>query len=362
MDRFGLKLGSMDKASVLMVLSNYRMAGGVEVVINNLCSGLNKIGYNVAIGAFSFDRNPPDNIEKVNLKRFRSLTSNNISKYDFDIVHSHQPQINYYSHLTPKPFIFHYHGIANRLQEINLKVSILLCRNQISRIVSDSSTALNLLTNTVGRGVFSKIPSHIVYTGVDTKYYHTNLAQPYRKGDPQLLFVGNLYPHKNVMRIIEAMPDITKLYPNVHLQIVGNGNDYQRLNYEIKKKKLEGSVELVGVAFGENLRLRYSSCDIYISASKLEAFTLPPLEAMACGKPILLSDIPAHKELIEESNAGRTFSLLDNSSIPTKIREVYDNRRILSSAARKSAEKYDWSIVCEKLARIYDKIIAQVNK
>jgi glycosyltransferase involved in cell wall biosynthesis len=342
-----------------MVVSNYRMAGGMEVVINNLCSGLNKIGYNVAIGAFSFDRNPPDNIEKVNLKRFTSLTSNNISKYDFDIVHSHQSQINYYSHLTPKPFIFHFHGLANRIQEINLKVSTLVCGNRISRIISVSNTALNLLTNTVGKGVLANIPSDVIYLGVDTKYYHTNLAQPYRKGDPQLLFVGNLYPHKNVTSIIEAMPDITKIYPDAHLQIVGNGDDYQRLNYEIKKKKLENSIELVGMAIGEKLRLRYSSCDIYISASKLEAFTLPPLEAMACGKPILLSDISAHKELIEESNAGRTFSLLDNSSIPTKIREVYDNRRILSSSARRAAEKFDWSAICDRIARVYDEMIIQ---
>jgi hypothetical protein len=114
----------MDKASVLMVISNYRRADGVEVVINNLCNGLNKIGYNVGIGAFSFDLNSADSKERVNLKKFRSLTSNNISKYNFDIIYSYQAQIDYYLHLILKSFMFHFHRIAKRIQEINLKVLV----------------------------------------------------------------------------------------------------------------------------------------------------------------------------------------------------------------------------------------------
>jgi hypothetical protein len=114
----------MDKASILMIVSNYFMADRVEVVINNLCNGLNKIGYNVGIGPFSFDLNSADNKEKVNLEKFRSLTTNNISKYDFDIIHSYQAQIDYYSPLTPKSVMFHFHRIANIIQEINLKVLV----------------------------------------------------------------------------------------------------------------------------------------------------------------------------------------------------------------------------------------------
>ena len=86
-------------------------------------------------------------------------------------------------------------------------------------------------------------------------------------------------------------------------------------------------------------------------------FDLPALEAMACGKPVLLSDIPVHKELLEGSHAGLMFSLSDTSNIQNMIKQIYENWKDLSSAARKSAEKYDWSIACEKLARIYNRII-----
>jgi hypothetical protein len=112
----------MRKGSILMVTSNYRRFGGHERVINNLCNGLRNIGYNMAIGAFSFDQNPPDNIERVDLKKFRSLESNkHTGKYDFDIIHSHQTQMNYYSFLTQKPFIFYYYGASNRIQKIAIR-------------------------------------------------------------------------------------------------------------------------------------------------------------------------------------------------------------------------------------------------
>jgi glycosyltransferase involved in cell wall biosynthesis len=343
-----------------MVTSNYRRFGGHERVINSLCNGLRNIGYNMAIGAFSFDQDPPDNIEKVSLKKFRSLEYNNntITKCSFDIIHSHQTQMNYYSLLTSKPFIFHYHGASNVIQKINLMASTLICRNRISRIIPVSNAAFNHLKSTVGKQIFSKIPSYVVYNGIDTTYYHIGLPTPYAKGNPQLLFLGNLYQHKNVIRLIEIMPDIIRSYPSAHLQIVGDGHDYQMLDNEIKRKKLENKIELVGRVSDEDIRLRYSSCDIYISASKWEMFDLPSLEAMACGRPVLLSDIPSHREILEASNAGRLFSLSDDANnICSLLKDVYDNRRFFSSAARRFVENHDWSIVCNKVAKIYNQII-----
>ncbi|MGC1134910.1 MAG: glycosyltransferase [Nitrososphaeraceae archaeon] len=55
------------------------------------------------------------------------------------------------------------------------------------------------------------------------------------------------------------------------------------------------------------MRIRYSFCDIYVSASTKEAFGLPLFQAMACGKPVLVSDIPVHKELVAASNGGRNL-------------------------------------------------------
>lgn len=341
----------MRKASILMVMSTYHGIGGHDIVINNLSNGLTKLGYDVHIGAFSFKQNPPDDIPMVKLTK-TSLAQNTIDGKNFDIIHSHETSMNYYSLFNKKPTVFHYHGANGTLQKMNLRMSMFLCRNTISKIIPVSFTALDHLKNMLGT-----IPAEVIYNGVDTKFYNIDLPRPHTKGDPQLLFVGNLYPHKNVMTLLDAMYSILVSYPFAHLQIVGDGGDYTRLSNKIKEKKLEKNVELVGKLYKDELRLRYSSCDIYVSASKLEANPVPVLEAMSCGKPVVLSEIPAHKELVNASNGGLTFSSFDSIEIKNKLQEVYEKRKHFGSAAREFAEKYDWSSVCKQVAAIYDQIV-----
>lgn len=339
----------MSKGRILMCISRYHGIGGQDIVINNLCNGLEKIGYETTIGAFSFDQNPPDNIQKVEMKKLSM--SNDFTK--FDIIHNHQTTMNYYTMFNKKPVIFHYHGTFGAMQRINLRSSLLLCRNRISMIISVSNTALEHL-----KGIKGKIPATVVYNGVDTNFYNTDLSSIYKKGDPQLLFVGRLFPNKNVETIINAMNLITEWYPSAHLQIVGDGPNYKNVKRLIEKKNLQSKVELTGKLYKDELRLRYSSCDFYISASSLETFAIPVLEAMSCGKPALLSDISAHKELINTSKAGMTFSTFDGNQIRDRLKEMYEKRSDFVSNARKFAEKYDWSVICKQVAGVYDEIMS----
>jgi len=334
-----------------MTISNYTGASGHDVVINNLCLGLDKLDYDMYVGAFSFDKNPPDYIKKVDLKRFGDLAKYN-ENY-FDIVHIHETKMICHSLQTSKPIVFHYHGTNGKLQKINLQLSMLLCKRKISRIISISNAALDQLQKNVGKN----ISADIIYNGVNNEFFHPKLLQPYKRGDPQLLFVGNLYHTKNVPWLVEAMTQILKLYPKTHLQIVGDGKDYTIINNLIKEKKLEKNVEVLGRVSDDELRLRYSSCDLYISASESEHFDLPAVEAMACGKPVLLSDIAVHQEIVNLSKSGLTFSLLDNSEMYKKIKEVYEKRDFFSSQTQSFTQKYSWTKACKEVANVYDKIM-----
>jgi glycosyltransferase involved in cell wall biosynthesis len=86
-------------------------------------------------------------------------------------------------------------------------------------------------------------------------------------------------------------------------------------------------------------------------------FDLPPMEAMACGKPALLSDIPAHREIFGPSRAARLYSLVDNSDICGALRELCDNGSILGPVARRFAESYDWSVICNQMGKVYETMI-----
>ena len=126
-----------------MVISYCLRAGGAETVINNLCNGLRKIGYNIAIGAIFFLPNPPDNIEKANRRNLEvsHLTILvDIILILFIIIIQHELLFT----ANIKTFCISLSRIINRKQEINLKMSILLCRNRLLRIISISNAVLNL--------------------------------------------------------------------------------------------------------------------------------------------------------------------------------------------------------------------------
>jgi len=342
----------MAKRSVLMVVAKYPATHGHTTVIDNLCAGLNKMGYRAAIGAFSFEKDPPFDIGKISLSKSRLLTSG-VKYLDFDIIHSHQSRVNYYllSIKPTKPIVLHYHGAANKIQELNFKFSMRLYKNRISKIISVSNAGTSQITKLIG-----SVNATVIYNGVDIDFYKPDLPQPYKKGNPQLLFVSALREYKKTPLLVESMPEILQKYPDAHLQIVGDGEDFLRLKELIKKKNLESKVELTGKINDEELRLRYSSCDLYLSASTFEVCPVPTLEAMACGKPLVLYDIESHKEMVDVSKAGMVFSLIGNSTIANKIDEVYKNKITFGHAARKFAENHDWSSVCKQISEIYDQI------
>lgn len=344
----------MNPKSVLMVVARYPATHGHTTVINNLCSGLNKLGIKTDIGAFAFDHDPPSKIGKVLLNK-RKLFFSGINDLDYDIIHIHQPRVNYYLLATKptKPVVLHIHGASTRIQEINFKLSMWLHRKKISKIIAVSNAAASQIRRLAG-----ELNSEVVYNGVDTSFFKPDLSRPHKKGDPQLLFVSALRKYKNTQAIIKAMPLLLKKYPSAYLQIVGDGEEFQNLSKLVEEKRLQDKVELTGnISDQEELRLRYSSCDLYISASTMEACPVPPFEAMACGKPVALYGIEAHREIVDLSKAGVIFNSEYEEEICNKIMEAYENRIELGKMARKFAERHDWSVTCNKMVKIYEKIM-----
>jgi len=80
----------------------------------------------------------------------------------------------------------------------------------------------------------------------------------------------------------------------------------------IIEKNLENKVELTGRIKDDELKLRYSSCDLYISASTFEVCPVPTLEAMACGKPLVLYSIQPHEEIIKNSKGYNVLQISNN--------------------------------------------------
>ena len=345
----------MKSISVIFIVAKYPATYGHTSVINNLCHGLNELGHKTAIGAFSFDSDPPKGVEKVILKKNELLRSG-VASLEYDIIHPHQAQVLYYLLFKKpeKPIVFHYHAASNMIQELNLKSSMKLFKKRISKFISVSKKASHHLEEWAG-----KCDDVVIYNGVDTKFFHPGLEQPYRKGSPQLLFVSVLRKYKKTVDLINAMPELLKTYPKAHLQIVGNGEDFSRLQNIIKEKNLEKNIEMTGRIDDEELRLRYASCDMYVSASTNEHCPVPTFEAMACGRPLVLSELESHMEIINVSKAGLAFSFSDNHDLCQKIINVYENKEVFGKDAIKFVQNHSLQEFSKRVEEIYNKILNQ---
>jgi len=329
---------------------------GASTVIENLADQLGKKGLEVTIGALSFKRTPPNghyNVKTINL--------HNISKLkrflnSFDILHNHHPLTNYLALFSHKPFIYHYLGAPDfgkgNIFRISMLISINIMKHAFDAVISVSESGARELKRYFGLNDID-----VIYNGVDNDHFNPSLDEKFREGKPQFIFVGNLYEHKKVDELVAAFKEVIEVYPKAHLQIVGGGYSYTILNNLIRKLHLQDYVTLVGPVSPYYMPYYYSSCDVYVTASRKEACPLPPIEAMAHGKPIVATSIPSHMELLTKSKAGVNYNSGNIDDLSKKMIKIYEKRDMYKNNALHFAKEHDWSRVADRILRIYSQLI-----
>lgn len=330
--------------------------GGASTVIENLADQLGKRGVDVTIGALAFERIPSNGAYNVStlpvynalkLKRFLD---------NFDVVHSHHSITNYLALISRKPFVYHYHGAPDfgrgNLFRFSMLLSVKLMKHAFERVIAVSESGAMEL-----KRYFNLNNVNVIYNGVNTNHFKNGYEERFRTGTPQFLFVGNLYEHKMVEELILAFKELVKVIPKAHLQIVGGGYTYARLESLVVKLNLQDHVTLVGRVSDSDLPYYYVSCDVYVTASRYEVCPVPLLEAMACGKPVVASSIPPHVELLTKSKGGTTYAEGDMEGLCKKMIETYEERDRYRTSALQFAKEHDWFVVADRVLRIYDQMV-----
>jgi D-inositol-3-phosphate glycosyltransferase len=193
----------------------------------------------------------------------------------------------------------------------------------------------------------------IVPAGVDTKRFTSkssfDISTPI-----QVLFVGRLSKEKNVSRLLEAF----KLFQQSHaavLRIVGEGVERKTIEDFVRNNNLT-NVILEGSLIGEKLADAYASSDIFVLTSDIESFGIVNLEAMASGLPIVASDIPGVRNLLEGSAILVKPTPENFAAAMTRLVEDAQLRRELVSKGLEKVVDYDWDKITEKVIDIYRKI------
>jgi glycosyltransferase involved in cell wall biosynthesis len=177
--------------------------------------------------------------------------------------------------------------------------------------------------------------------------------------DEFILFVGTIEPRKNLLTLARAFDEIMRrTEQRPQLVIAGREGWLVDEFYSfIEQAGIRDRMLFTGYVAEEDLRALYSSCLVTVYPSLYEGFGLPPLEAMACGAPVITSSIQTILETVGE--AARVVTPTDHQGLARAILELLENeeeRARLSSAGLKRAAEFSW----EKTARLTMEVYAEV--
>jgi len=373
--------------------------------IGNACYqqviGLTKLGHEVTVftpdygrGKFEilnpkFETNPNDQNPK-----FKTIYLKPILKYgnaalvpgvtkelnNFDVIHLHYPFIGATEALLfskiKKPLVIQYHmdlGVPKVLSFLIKPYNLLVAKNIFKKadkiLVSsyDYVESFGPMSNFFKKNKekFIEIPY-----GVDTEFFkpgekNRDLLKKYNllESDKIILFVGGLdqaHYFKGVSLLLEAVGNFKFQIPNFKLIIVGKGNletKYEKMaeNLGIKEK-----VIFTGEVSDNDLPDYYNLADIFVlpSINRSESFGIVLLEAMACGKPCIASNLPGVRTVVDDGETGFLVEPKNVDDLVKKIKSLLESENLLKkmgeAGRKKVEEKYNQNKIIKKIEEGYE--------
>lgn len=356
----------MSKPVIVHVIDSLAI-GGAETLLVNLLPELDKY-YEIILVTLTPENQFPE--EKIICKERYSLGYKG-SKSTLvcamrlrKIIQKHRPSLVraqlYTSSLiarlaTPRriPFVFSIHtfqGIENYTRNrLSLPVEK-LTYNKRHHLIGVSKQAID----DFGRHVGIKGPTYTLYNFINEAYFeHSRVATGINLQDLRLVAVGNLKGVKNYKYLITAFQQLKTL--PVTLDIYGDGPQEEELKQLIERYQVR--VSLKGTC--KEIYKVLPGYDLFVMSSLYEGFGIAPVEAMATGLPLLLSDLPVLREITH--NNALYFDQLNPESFVSLVKEVLGRKHNLQVLSEKgialARQHYRREPYIQKLRSIYQQVM-----
>ena len=296
-----------------------------------------------------------------------------------DLVHI---PLNRVPLLMIRPYVVTIHDMANLFFEeetSNFRMELRRYRfgrglQRAARVISVSEATKRDVERQMG------VPSNRitrVYNAPDPAFYERTAApgqqerqlimERYQIQYPYILYAGNIRRHKNIPRLVEAFAVVREqvashpVYKDLRLVIIGDTiSQYPAVRQAVIKSRVENVVRFLGFVPFETLRCFYESAAGFVFPSRYEGFGLPPLEAMACGTPVVCSNVSSLPEVVGDAailvNPENVFDIARGISDMLQDEEL---RARMIRRGREQAARFSWNWTARQVLEIYQDVIAQ---
>jgi len=207
----------------------------------------------------------------------------------------------------------------------------------------------------------------VVYNAIDERFWNApaeediaRVRERYQLDHGFVLYVGNIKPHKNLVRLIEAFAELRKKsgFDDMKLLIIGDEiSKLPALRRAVHSHKLHKHVRFLGYLSDDTLAALYRLAAVFVFPSLYEGFGLPPLEAMASGTPVVTSNVSSLPEVA--GDAAVLVDPYDPHAIMDGIRRVLTDSSLAAELRRKGplrAREFSWERSVQRTRRLYEEV------
>ncbi len=388
--------------------------GGMNVYVRDLTRELGRMGIHVDVFTRSQDEHvphvlhdlgygnrvvhvpagPETPVEKINLATYVPEFVSGVMAFaaekgiHYDVIHSHY----WMSGLAAMPLseawggvpiiqMFHTLGeMKNRIaqspeeretpERIAAERQILACANRVIVATLAELTQLRFLYKAGDRKL------QIIPPGVDTSHFYPISSDEAKQfiglnpSDRMGLFVGRIEPLKGVDTLIRAMACVKmKGHGPVHLAIIGGEPDVDpaRMTAEMARlQKLSDDLSMghtvvfLGKRGQDTLPYYYSAAEVLVMPSHYESFGMVALEAMACGTPVIASDVGGLGFLVQDGETGFTIPDNEPDTMCEKLSLLLGDQELRERMGRRAAQvarSYSWPKVARQIVGVYEDLM-----
>jgi glycosyltransferase involved in cell wall biosynthesis len=293
-----------------------------------------------------------------------------------DLVHI---PLNRVPLLMMDPYVVTIHDMANlRFEEETSNLRMQLRRYRFGRGLRRAARVI-AVSEATKRDVEQEmdIPAHSitrVYNAPDPGFFSRASAggaqerlilERYQINYPYLLYAGNIRRNKNIPRLVEAFAVVRAqlaahpLYKDLRLVIIGDTiSQYPAVRQAVIRSRVEQAVRFLGFVPFETLRCFYESAACFVFPSRYEGFGLPPLEAMACGTPVVTSNVSSLPEVVGDAailvNPENVFDIARGIAEMLLDEEL---RARMIRRGREQAARFSWNWTARQVLEIYKDVI-----
>ncbi|HEY1758380.1 MAG TPA: glycosyltransferase family 1 protein [Bryobacteraceae bacterium] len=363
---------------------------GIGTYIRNLATALSRLDHENRYTLIAREENRPAiarlgaNFNSVPYNRPDTDLAHNFTfplylrRFNADLYHI---PLNSVAYWMPRPYVVTIHDMSSLLyrSQSDLRGTLHEERYRRGALRAARVIAVSNATRRDLQGVLP-IPSNrirTIYSAPDPAFtsnhfdsvHEQQVLERYSIAWPFILYAGTVRPHKNVPRLVEAFAVLRcefenhPEYKDLRLVIIGDelsGNPSVRR--AVIATRVEPFVRFLGFVPSETLRVFYRAASIFAFPSLNEGFGLAPLEAMACGTPVVASNLPSLVEAV-----GDTAELVtpDNVfDIARGLRELLQDRRrqeALRWAGPLHAKRFSWDATARDVLEVYRELINELG-